>query len=254
MLIVSDDVRRAMFEHAQQEYSNGKRECCGVVIEADDARHHYIRCTNVATEPAARDSFRIAPRDLAEAEELGKIVAIVHSHPDASAHPSDADRYMCERSGVTWLIIGMPDGVVMQCQPNGQRLPLVGREFHHGVVDCYTLIQDYYAERLGVVLPNFDRSDDWWTRGDDLYRRNFAVAGFDEVGTLATAKLQQHDVLLMKIRSTQENHAAIVEDASSGLILHHLYGQLSGHDILGGFYARRTTAVLRHKSLIEVPQ
>jgi proteasome lid subunit RPN8/RPN11 len=107
----------------------------------------YIACTNAATDPA--DAFVLDPRDYAAAADEGTVLAIVHSHPNASAHPSMADRVMCERSGLPWLIMGWPSGVMTRTEPVGWRAPLVGREFHHGVLDCYTLIQDYYAPAAG---------------------------------------------------------------------------------------------------------
>ncbi|KLB50036.1 Mov34/MPN/PAD-1 family protein, partial [Xanthomonas euvesicatoria] len=86
--------------------------------------------------------------DYAAAEDAGQIVALVHSHPNASAHASDADKAMCEASGLTWHIIsvGQVDGVpecgeVQTIQPSGYVAPLVGRQFAHGVLDCYTLVR-----------------------------------------------------------------------------------------------------------------
>ena len=240
----------AVHAHAWAAYQNGKREACGLIVRGG-AEDVYVPCRNIADDDRQRDSFKIDPRDWAAAEDAGEIVAVVHSHPDASAHPSDADRLMCSRTGVPWLIISMPSGVILQCEPSPSgMLPLVGREFHHGIVDCYTLVRDYYLQRLGIELPDFERTDEWWSAGQNLYRENFESAGFVEVGSAADTQPAEHDVLLMMIKSDVENHAAIFEDPARGLILHHLWGRPSGHDVWGGYWKRHTTAVLRHKSLI----
>jgi len=46
---------------------------------------------------------------------------------------------------------------------------LVGREWSHGVLDCYALVRDWFRAERGVELPNFVRFDDWWKRGENLY-------------------------------------------------------------------------------------
>lgn len=241
----------AIYAHALEHYNDGRREACGLIVRTADG-DAYRPCTNIASGDQSA-GFKLCPRDWAACEDEGEIVAVVHSHPDASAHPSDADRIMCNRSGLPWLIISMPGGVILQCQPVPDGLPLVGRAFHHGVVDCYTLVRDYYQQRLGIELPDFERADDWWSKGQNLYRENFAKAGFVQVAGVEDAAPRPHDVLLMMVKANVENHAAVYEDASRNLLLHHLWGRPSGHDIWGGYWRRHTTAVLRHKSLLGAP-
>lgn len=223
--------------HAAKDYP---AECCGLLVrtEADLA---YVACANVAA--AATERFEIDPRSWAAAEDCGDVVAVCHSHPDASANPSMADRAMCERSGLPWVILGWPSGVFKRVEPEGWSAPLIGREFHHGVLDCYTLIQDYYRQELALTLPDFPRADDWWQKGQNLYRDNFEAAGFVQVNDLP----RESDVLLMQVMADVENHAAVM--LANGQILHHLYGRLSARDVYGGYWRRVTRAVLRHTTL-----
>ena len=172
------------------------------------------------------------------------MLAVVHSHPNASANPSMADRVGCERSALPWLVLGWPSGVVKEVSPEGWQAPYKGREFVHGVLDCYTLIQDWYRRELALDLPDFDREDDWWDRGQDLYMANFAAAGFVRVDG---AVPQRHDVLLMQVRANVANHGAVY--LGDGVILHHLWGRLSCEDVYGGYWQRHTLALLRHGSL-----
>lgn len=245
----------AIHAHALAQYNDGRREACGLVVRtaAGDA---YWPCRNIAAGDQ-RDAFKLHPADYAQAEDAGEVVAVVHSHPDASAHATDADRMACERGDVPWIIISEPSGVILQCHPTGQGLPLLGRTFFHGSVDCYGLVRDYYAQRCGIALPNFERPDGWWNSGEggkpiaNLYRDNFAAAGFVELGHPDKVQIRTHDALLMQVKSDVENHAAVVADASSALIYHHLYGRLSSEDVWAGYWRRHTTTVLRHKSLME---
>lgn len=244
----------AILDHARDAFP---AECCGLVIDAGaGAGPEYVRCRNDAEGDAAQDRFVLNKFDWVAAEDRGTVLAIVHSHPNASANPTDADLHMCERTNLPWVIIGYPSGVITQTLPKGERLPLVGRAFHHGVVDCYTLVQDYYHERLGIDLPDFEREDEWWKPGPDgqpgqnLYMSNLARAGF--VLRPAGAEPQPHDMVLMAILSDQTNHAAIMDAERPGLILHHLHGRLSRHDVWGGSWREHTTHICRHSLVEEV--
>lgn len=251
---ISRELGQAIWAHGQACFP---RECCGLVIDLAGVAT-YVPCTNIAPAGTEKDRFVIDPSEWAAAEDRGEILAVVHSHPNASANPSDADRAMCERTGVPWIVIGVPSGVIKQCEPTGQPLPLVGRTFHHGVVDCYTLIRDYYQVRLGIELPDYERDDEWWAKGpdgqpgQDLYERLFSDAGFVCVGQARDLHPQPHDVILIQIRAEQSNHAAIMDSDHPGQILHHLYGRLSGHDVWGGMWRHHSTRLLRHRNLLEV--
>lgn len=240
-------LRTDMLAHAAHEQP---RECCGLVVRTGDgaAGVVYMPCGNVSRGEGT-DRFVIDPDGYVAAEEAGEVLAVVHSHPHASANPSMADRIGCERSGLPWLIVGWPSGVVKQLAPEGWQAPYIGREFHHGVLDCYTLIQDWYWRELQIELPDFDRADDWWERrGDappqDLYMQGFESAGFERVDGAP----RRHDVLLMQIRADVANHGAVY--LGDRVMLHHLHSRLSCRDVWGGAWERHTLAVLRHRSLL----
>lgn len=230
-------LREHIERHALQAYPE---EACGLIVQqAGQAIYHP--CANLASDRA--NQFHLDPQDWALAEDHGIILAVVHSHPDASANPSQADRVRCARSGLPWVIIGLPDKIIRVVSPQGYEADLVGREFTHGVLDCYTLVQDYYQRTLAIELPDFEREDAWWERCEDdgLYLKHYAEAGFVDVGGPPCL----HDVLLMKVASRKVNHAAVY--LGNGSILHHLYGRLSERVVYRGDYQRRTHVVLRHR-------
>ena len=133
---------------------------------------------------------------------------------------------------------------MQEIEPEGYEAPLVGREFSHGVLDCYSLCRDWYFRERGVMLPDFERHDKWWDDGhSDLYTEHFAEAGFVEIDRKA---IQPGDAVLMQVQSKNlvPNHAAIY--IGDGLILHHLYGRLSSRDVYGGYWQQATRAVLRY--------
>ncbi|MGX2089263.1 C40 family peptidase [Xanthomonas axonopodis pv. maculifoliigardeniae] len=233
----------AIQAHAAAEYP---RECCGLIVAAAGGEI-YVPCLNVATTPS--EHFIISKHDSTAAEDAGEIVALVHSHPDASAHPSDADRVQCEANGWPWHIIsvgqidGVPEcGEVQTIQPSGYVAPLVGRQFAHGVLDCYTLVRDFYARELGIQLSQYERADDWWSNGGDLYSlEHLQAEGFSEIQD----DPQRGDMIVMQIRAPVPNHAGVY--LGEGQMLHHLADRLSARVPYGGYWADRTVRVVRHK-------
>lgn len=227
----------AIRAHAAQEYP---RESCGVVIVVK-GKQRYVPVRNVADQD---EHFVMHPDDQAAAEDAGEVVLVVHSHPNLPPVPSEADRVGCEASGLPWLIVNWPTGSVHQFAPSGYVPPLYGRNFHHGVLDCYTFIQQYYHQELSLALPDFDRPSEWWLKGQNLYLDGFASAGFEHVG----GQPRKHDVLLMRLASPVPNHGAVY--LGDGLIGQHVMNRLSSRDVYGGWYEKITTHVLRHRSLM----
>lgn len=234
--LITQAVMLAIRAHAAREYP---RECCGLIVD-DAGTQTYYAARNLA---AGAEHFVLDPEDWAHAEDNFTIRCVVHSHPDESANPSMADRVMCERSGLPWLIIGWPNGALRWCMPDGFRAPLIGREFAHGTLDCYSIVRDYYGWEMGIEIPDFERRDGWWETDDELYLRNFEAAGFVEV-----QDLQPHDGILMQVLSNRVNHAAVY--LGENIMLHHLYGRLSCRDVYGGYWQRHTRKIVRHRSLV----
>jgi cell wall-associated NlpC family hydrolase len=246
---MNEQTKAAIAEHALAEYP---RECCGLVVLVG-AVEIYAPCRNIAATPA--EHFVMSPGDYAAAEDRGAVLAVVHSHPGASARPSMTDKAMCEKSGIDkWVIVslGVQDdgsiGVDDWCEfgQSGYVPPLIGREFSHGALDCYALVRDWYRLERGVELPDFDRADGWWDDGkSSLYLDNFGKAGFVDMGQ--AAEPQAGDVLLMQIRSKNgvPNHAGIY--LGDGVLLHHMHGRLSGRTVWGGMWAHSLRTVLRYR-------
>ncbi|MFP3432090.1 C40 family peptidase [Paraburkholderia sp. SIMBA_061] len=233
----------AIRDHAIRAYP---RECCGLVVAVGD-RDRYVECTNAAT---GTDHFILPAAEYAAAETLGDIVMVVHSHPDAPCDPSEADRVACEASGLPWMIVEVRRGDngavnirgMSNIEPAGFSVPLIGRSFAHGVLDCYTLVRDWYRVERGIVLRDFTRSDNWWNEGADLYMENYGAAGFRRL--VDGDPLEAGDVILMQIRADVANHAGIY--IGNGLMLHHRYGRLSNREVYGGYWLENTRAVLRY--------
>lgn len=225
----------AIQDHAAQVYPN---ECCGLIIQIG-RKQRYIPCSNTADKP--QDHFRIPPEEYVAAADQGEIQFIVHSHPDATSRPSVLDRAQCEATGLPWVIISWPEGDIRMLAPEGDT-PLIDRHFVHGIWDCYSLVRDWYQQERGIELANFEREDEWWTRGENLYMRHYAEAGF----YAHSGPLEIGDVILMQYKADETNHGGVY--LGDGKMLHHLYGQRSCIVPYGGTWQERTILTLRYSN------
>lgn len=236
---LSTSIKEQALEQAKAEFP---AESCGLVAVVK-GRRRYFPCRNLAETPD--EHFVLDPLQYAEVEDQGEIVAVVHSHPKTNHAPSQADRVACEKSGLPWHIVNPQTEQWGYCEPEGFELPYVGREFVFGIVDCYSLCRDWYKREFGLDLKDYDRRDQFWLKGENLYIDNFANEGFHRV---PVEELQYGDAILMQLQSPLPNHAAIY--IGDGQILHHLQGRLSSRDLYGldSYYGKSTACVLRHES------
>ena len=243
---LSAKVKKAIHLHAAEMYP---QECCGVIVEGA-----YIRCRNISQQ---KDAFEIHHEDLAKAEDQGEIQAYVHSHPDATTRASDLDLHQIELHEKPWVICAYPDLDFAVYEPCNHQFPLIGRNYHHGWQDCYSIVRDFYLRELDIELIDFKRVDRWWesSENESLYLDNFAKANFIEVNDL-----KYGDVMLCRVGRTEHvNHAVIwlgdkgalkSEQAEAcigqSLILHHPYGRKSVREIFGQQWQERVAKVVRH--------
>lgn len=223
----------AIKAHALAEYPN---EACGLIVDGE-----YMPCVNMATDPTK--DFVIPAALQVTLRGLGKTIQmVIHSHPGGPRFPTATDMRSQIDSGVPWGLVATDGEIVSPVETWGFRdvpCPIIGREFMHGIRDCYSLVRDVY--RLGkyrladqgiqwplesISIPDFAREDNWWgdarRPGETLYIDNFEKQGFVRI-PLSEAK--PGDGFLMKIRSQTLNHAGVL--CSDGMILHHLPQRLS---------------------------
>lgn len=233
---MTDKLMQKVFDHAEECYP---RESCGLMVMIR-RKKYYRPCRNVKSE---HEVFEISAEDYSRAEDEGVILQIVHSHCNRNATPSEADRVACENTGLPWMIVSWPTKQVVEFEPTGYEMPLVGREFIYGLVDCYTVIQDYFLRETGILLPDIKRPKyGWWKRGEDFYLDNFEEAGF-----VKTDRLEKHSVILMQLHSDVANHAGVY--VGENMMLHHPEGRLSTYDFYGDYWEKYTRNILKHKDI-----
>lgn len=236
--MINAELKNKIVEHAECYSPN---EICGLLLQVNGVTE-YHPCRNMS--PHAGQHFQINPVDYARVEERGEIVAVVHSHPNGPVEFSEADKVSCEATGLPWLLVVKVGGstwLFQEMVPTGYKAKLLGRPWCHGVLDCYAIIRDYYDQELNIKLPDFERDDLWWEKGQDIYTENFVKAGFSPI---ELRDIRMGDVILMRVGAKVTNHGAIY--VGENKILHHLYNRLSCYEVYGGYWQKNTTHILRY--------
>lgn len=225
------------------------REACGLVVAAGK-KSLAVECLNIS--PESRDRFMIDPRDYAKAADMGEIIGVWHTHPNLPPTPSPADKVGCENSGVTWYILGIhkEGGEFVYSgpsvtEPSGFEMPLEGRPYVMGVLDCYTILQDFYKREYGLEVTDYPRIEEDGRMGFTRFVERYADEGFVR---LIDQPAQRGDVFLIQMGGHDgPSHIAVY--LGDDMILHHCHDRLSRKDIYGGgYWYRHTTHHLRHKT------
>ena len=235
---LTETIKAQALIHAKEVFP---KEAVGL-LHVVKGKNRYFKCENIAATPD--EHFILDPKDYLKAESKGSITAVIHSHPKTNPLPSQADKVACEKSGLPWFIVNPTTEQWASYQPNGWELPYVGREFSHGVIDCYSLVRDFYKREFGLALNDYARRDQWWYNGENMYLDNFTKEGFKAIDI---KEIGYGDLFLMNLESPVPNHAAIYL-GEDNKILHHVQGRLSSRDVYGGYYQKMTAKVLKHES------
>lgn len=236
---IPNNLKSAILTHAN---ATAPQECCGLVVLNASGEMHYVPCDNIALDPIAH--FEIAPEDFIQAEGLGEIVAVVHSHPDSEAEQglpylSTADRECQVRLNLPfWLVCG---GKVQIFRPI---LPLLGRVFHNQTQDCRILCLDaYMLAGLDIDQSALRYEFHWFEQGENLYEQYLLKADFEKLPP--EAEIQLGDVILLQIASPVPNHAGIY--LGNQMMLHHSLNRLSARVPFDGAWLNQTHSIWRYK-------
>ena len=196
------------------------KESCGLLIEIK-GKEKYYPCKNLSNW--SNQCFIIDPIDYAKAEDTGKILAVIHSHPTTQPIASQADMISCEDTNLPWHIVNPKTEQWGYYEPSGYKPPLIGRHWVWGVTDCWALVKDWYKETKGIILRDWERPitpEEFIA--DPMFERCAWRTGFRQLRP--EEKLENGDLLFMSILTSGLNHVAIFID---GDVLHHLADRIS---------------------------
>lgn len=199
------------------------QEACALVVDGK-----VLTVTNTHTDPC--NHFRIDPVELVRHKDYQ---AVLHSHMTSTGRedprtPSHHDQVSQITSGKTWGISSTDGNRVSPVLWWGDAVPiepLEGRQYVHGVHDCWGLVRDYYRLQ-GKQVGNHPRDSDWWDHGQSLItHQTLEAEGFHPI---QISDLDIGDLLTYKINSPVTNHFAVYTNPNE--ILHQLSFRLSGYD------------------------
>lgn len=220
--------------------ANPETEVCAFVVQKG-RKQVLVKCTNEHEQPA--EHFTIAAQAWAEAEDMGKVLRVLHSHPGFGARPipSPLDTQQCNQSEIVWGIYAPDCDGYAEIEP--QVMGLEGRAFILGHSDCFGLVMDWHKLQ-GITLTDRRLMYPWW---EDQYPENLYQDFWEQDG-FVECDLMQGCMVIMQVSSNKWNHAGII--TPDGNLLHHLYGQLSCvTPYKAGYLVDRTVKCVRHKDL-----
>ena len=232
--MINDKLKQEILAHAEQ---CRPQESCGFVV-FDGEQNIYIPCVNVSPDPI--NYFEIEPEEFIGAEEIGKIIALVHSHPsfnDERGLPylSTADRECQVRLDLDfWLVV---DGDI-KCFRNIQ--PLIGRQFENNKQDCRNIVLDSYM-LSGVDLDDKSEYPFDWFESSNLYEEGLQRCGFYKL--MQEDDVQLGDVVLIQVGADVANHAGVY--LGNQMMIHHSEDRLSARVPYNGFWLKHTHSIWR---------
>lgn len=221
-------------DHAYNEFPN---ECCGILIK-EHGGFRYIPCENLSESP--QTSFKIDPVRVASVYD--QIECIVHSHPNTTARPSNADIRMSDEMKKPLLIISIPSNTFLGYNPISVISDLFNREFVYALNDCVTLVRDFYRTKMNIQFEDpVRRPYGWWneeSEGDDKYLINqFKRVGFKEVDYP-----QYGDLVVIRFGKKSPSHVAVYIDDNK--IAHNKIGSRSCIENYDLIYRKNTICYL----------
>lgn len=244
----TDATFRSICQFALKHYPE---EACGFIVQKGK-KAVVIDCKNVAENRI--NEFLIDPVDQARAYEEGEIIASWHTHTNGTNEPSEFDRVGCNNCELPYVIVGLrkddADEFVFTAPnvllPDDTVLDYVGRPYMYGVMDCYSLVVDYYDREFDIKLDFMpqNRIPFFWEEGMPLMEDSFDHLGFVRLGTGSIPEVG--DLFVMQCGSKVANHVAIY--IGDDKILHHSHNRLSCRvPYSGGYWQHHTVHHLRHK-------
>lgn len=235
MLNLSKEILEELEQHFKSEYP---REACGVFAVLKGKLKWYP-CRNLAQN---NDDFIIDSKQYLDIKRRAEIVGIVHSHPDASCKPSEADINNCNALCIPYYIFSYPGLELHVQEPRHNSTSLIGREYIFGVQDCFEASRDWYSAQ-GVELPSRDAYEyQWWEKGLNYFTEDYINSwGFKKVDTP-----EKNDLLIFSIDSKVPNHCGVY--LGNDVFFHHCENRLSCRENLYPFWIQYLEEIYRHET------
>jgi proteasome lid subunit RPN8/RPN11 len=237
--VLTEQHRIIIAKHAKNEYP---RECCGLITKSG----HCVPCENISVKPETH--FVISQEEKKQViEDFGELWGYYHSHPNGG-DLSEKDKWIAAKLQINCILYS--ENQIKIHSPGIFDVPYLGRPFVLGILDCLTLVIDYYRRELNIRIEDFEhpsRCVENWDNlpvnfAGNLYLSNF----FINQGFVRVDKPKRHDILLNYWGLKAPSHCLIY--LRDNLVMHHPPGLDSKTEEYAKI-KKRTSVILRHKTL-----
>lgn len=211
----------------KQALENPTIECCGVIVNGET-----VPLINNSTHPSNHFQFQLQQ----------SIDAIYHSHQKGENF-SNEDYYIAELLQKPIITYNIEKDDFEVYEPCGFRLPLMGRSYLPGTIDCISLICDYYKYKTNINIPLFWHS----ARIEDFslyptHQQEF-ITYLIQNGFSESKKIKKHSLLLILNRQKYPFELGIVMENNN--IICYNKERTKAVD-LDAFLLNRPTVILNH--------
>lgn len=190
-----------------------------------------IKCQNVSESP--ENSFFINRQEWLDLEKEGKISAVFHSHREEPTSFSEADIYMSEKMKIISILFNTLNQEFLVYAPKGIKINLIGRPYYPGILDCISLVVDYYKQKLNINISDLSHAFRFFPdilkktqlikkinkedsgKLEEYYKSN----GFIEIGK--SKKIKKGDLILSRSAEYIQPSSHVAIYIGDGKILHH---------------------------------
>lgn len=174
-------------------------ERCGVIVDGE-----VLEFVNRDENPAM--NFMISARDLVDLHSSD--FTIWHTHTPQGYHELTAADVAIAKFIKRPVLMVRGDGCWDIYNPTTPALPYIGRTWRTFHRNCYTIMQDWYRQEIGVILPDFylQTPDDFLTPTPSLFLENLETYGFRQVEQIGVAG----DVVLTNEGDGRGWHCSVV--------------------------------------------
>jgi len=222
-------------EHFEKEYP---REGCGI-IGIVKGKKKWFPCRNVAEH---EDDFVLSSEDYFDVVKRCDILAIIHSHPDASNEPSITDTNYCNALGIPYWIFSYPEMELNIVQPKELSHPLIGREYKFGSTDCFEAMRDWLANENIHIPKRGCFEDDWWKKELNY----FTEENIKNWKHKKVSVPEKNDVLIFQMKSDVPNHCGVY--LGNDIFFHHAVNRLSCRESLYPLWRQYIVGIYRYEA------
>lgn len=203
-------------------------------------KKRWFPCRNVAE---GCEDFVMCSEDWFRIRQQADVLAIVHSHPDASSDASENDINNCNALQVPYWIFSYPEMDLNKVDPETVQNTLIGREYAFGIRDCFEASRDWLIEKANITIPaRAPFEDDWWERDLDYFTEE-RIRGWNLV---KVDEAQEHDVLVFSVEAEVGNHCGVY--LGNDVFFHHAVNRLSCRESLYPFWVKHLIGIYRYEA------